>query len=104
MLPMRIKIRFLAILHNLLSYSIQFLQGLCSVSIDIVLDLFTDILESLYTFFYSHREAHRRRVEDRKERTSYIRDGYGKRYKIVSPRTKNFYACNYRPLLRYRSK
>ena len=102
MIPMRIRMFFLAAMHNLLSYSIQALELSYYLFIDITLDSLTYTSEGLYSFFFSHYEAFKAKEQDKRSRTSYIRDGYGRRYKVVSPATKKFYAVNYIPILRRR--
>lgn len=102
MIPMRIRMFFFAAIYNLFSYTFQILESIYQIFAEMILDLLTEMSEGLYSFFYSHHEAFREKIQDKRSRTSYIRDGYGRRYKVVSPATKKFYAVNYIPILRRR--
>lgn len=102
MIPMRIRMFFFAAIYNLFSYTFQILESIYQIFAEMILDLLTEMSEGLYSFFYSHHEAFRAKIQDKTSRTSYIRDGYGRRYKVVSPATKKFYAVNYIPILRRR--
>ena len=100
MIPMRIRMFILTALCNLGSYSLQALELIYYFIADGILDLFTGITEGMYSFFFSHREAFRYKTKDKWSRTTYVKDGYGRRYRKVSPATKKFYAINYRPIFR----
>ena len=100
MILMRIRMFILAALCNIGSYSFQALELVYGFIVENILDLFTCISEGLYSYFYSHREAFSNKVQDKRSRTTYVRDGYGRRYRKVSPATKEFHAINYRPFLR----
>ena len=100
MIPMRIRMFVIAALCNLFSYTRQALEIAYDCIVEEILDILTIIAEGMYSFSYSHLEAFRDRIQDKRSRTTYIRDGYGRRYRKVSPATKEFNAINYRPFLR----
>ena len=100
MIPMRIRMFISALLHNIISYSFQVLEYTYEFLVDWILDIFLMITEGMYSFSYSHLAAFRDMVKDKRSRTSYVRDGYGRRYRKVLPASREFNAINYRPFLR----
>ena len=100
MIPMRIRIFFSTLIHNLLSYTLQSLEFVYEGMIDFVLTIFSDLFEGLYSFFFSHHKAFEMKVQDKRKRTSYVKDGYGRRHKIVTPATRKFYPHEFIPVLR----
>ena len=100
MIPMRIRIFFSTLIHNLFSYTFQFLELMYDEIVDFLLTIFSDLFEELYSFFYSHNKAFEMKVQDKRQRTTYVKDGYGRRHKIVTPATRKFYPHQFIPVLR----
>ena len=95
MIPMRIRMFLIAVLCNLFSYALQTLEIAYECVVEDILDILTMITEGMYSFFYSHLEAFRDKIKDKRSRITYVKDGYGRRYRKVSPATKEFNAINY---------
>ena len=93
----RTKMWLLTRLYNLGSYSAQFIVELYFMIVDCTLSLLLSFSEGLYSFSYSHYRALDEKENDRRSRTSYTRDGYGRRFKIEAPGTRHFDPINYRP-------
>ena len=100
MIPMRIRIFFSTLICNLFSYTLQFLEIIYEETVDFILTIISDIFEDLYSFFFSHQKAFEMRVQDKRQRTSYVRDGYGRRHKVVIPATRRFYPHEFIPILK----
>ncbi len=62
MIPMRIRIFFSTLIHNLFSYTFQFLELMYDEIVDFLLTIFSDLFEELYSFFYSHNKAFEMKV------------------------------------------
>ncbi len=101
---MRTKMWIISRLHNLCSYFAQGVIEFVTASIECFYSTLEEISKGFYSFSYSHHRSWCERNMDRKTRTSYIRDGYGRRYKVMSPKTKSFDPINYRPFFRMNRK
>ena len=101
---MRYKIKSQTLVSNVLSHLYQAILFIYS---DFKCGLLYFILvvgEKLYIFGYSHYNAYRNRIEDTREHTYYMKDGYGRRYKIFRHPSSFFDPINYRPSLPFRHR
>ena len=104
MIPIRLKKRIQAIVSNFLSYTYQAISFLYSeIKCEILYTLLV-MGEDLYTYGYSHYFAYKNRIEDIRLHTHYLKDGYGRRYRI-SRRPNSFYdPINFHPSLPFRHR
>lgn len=101
---MRFKILFQTIVSNTLSYIFQAASFMASTTKSDFFHLLLTISEAFYTYSFSHYYAHQNKMEDIRRNTYYLKDGYGRRYKI-SRKPHSFYdPMNFRPALLIRHR
>jgi len=89
-----------AAIHNLFSYSFQGLGFIYDATVIGILRISMDLSEMVYTFLFSHYGEFKDKAQDKRSRTTYIRDGYGRRYKKVSPSSMKYDPARYRPYVK----
>ena len=82
MIPLRYKIRLQTMISNFLSYIYQLCGYISFRIMSGILYLFLVISERFYSWCYSHYNAYRNTADFCRSNTYYLRDGYGRRYKI----------------------
>ncbi len=82
MIPLRYKIRLQTATSNFLSYICQLCGYISFRIVSGILYLFLVVSERFYSWCYSHYNAYRNTAEFCRSNTYYLRDGYGRRYKI----------------------
>ncbi len=82
MIPMRYKIWFTARISNTLSYIYQSIGFIIFKLSCCILYLLLIVSERFYSYSYSHYNAYRNKADFCRAHTYYLRDGYGRRFKI----------------------
>ena len=82
MIPMRYKIWFATRISNTLCYIYQFIGFIAFKLSSYILYLLLVVSERFYSYSYSHYNAYRDKADFCRAHTYYLRDGYGRRFKI----------------------
>jgi len=81
-IPLRYKIWMQTVISNFLSYTYQLMGYILFKVMSGILYLLLVISEKIYSWCYGHYNAYRNTADFCRSNTYYLRDGYGKRFKI----------------------
>lgn len=99
MIPARFRILLWTMVSNALSYLFE-ITSIINIGLKMrMLRILLIISEHTYIFSYSHCTAYRLKIDDNMRNTHYVRDGYGRRYRVSRRSNPFFHPDNFRPRL-----